>query len=71
MLVLSRKADESIIIDGQITVTVLAVQGNRVRIGIEAPPRVSIHRGELEGMERESPLSQRERAASESLAVVG
>ncbi len=47
MLVLSRRLGESINIGSDITVTVTAVQGNRVRIGIEAPRDVRILRGEL------------------------
>jgi carbon storage regulator len=47
MLVLSRKNCESVVIDGGIIVTVLAVNGNVVRLGIEAPKEVSIHRSEL------------------------
>lgn len=44
MLVLSRKKHESIVIDDRITVTVIEVIGNKVRLGIEAPREVSIHR---------------------------
>ena len=47
MLVLSRKIGESIIIDGDITVTVVAVNGNKVRIGISAPPDVTVDREEV------------------------
>lgn len=47
MLVLGRKNNESIIIDDNIVVTVLAVEGDRVKIGIQAPPQVSILRQEL------------------------
>lgn len=47
MLVLSRKSDESIVIGGNVTVRILAVRGNTVRIGIEAPKEVSILRSEL------------------------
>jgi len=47
MLVLSRKIDDEIIIDENITVRVLKVKGNTVRIGISAPADVSIMRGEL------------------------
>ena len=47
MLVLSRKIGESIVIGGGVTVTVLAVNGQQVRLGIEAPRAVSIRRAEL------------------------
>ena len=47
MLVLSRKPGEKLCIGKNITVTVLEVHGNRVRLGIEAPKDVSITRGEL------------------------
>jgi carbon storage regulator len=47
MLVLTRKRGESIEIDGRIEVRVVAVQGNRVRLGIVAPDDVTIRRGEL------------------------
>ena len=47
MLVLSRKAEQSIVINGEITVRIITVRGNVVRIGIEAPQEVPIHRGEL------------------------
>lgn len=47
MLVLTRKRGELIQIDGNIQVTVISVQGNRVRLGIEAPDTVSVRRGEL------------------------
>jgi len=47
MLVLTRKSQDSIRIGGNITVTVLRIKGNTVRIGIEAPESVRIVRGEL------------------------
>lgn len=47
MLVLTRKAGEKIIISDNITVEVLEIQGNRVRIGIQAPQGVTILRQEL------------------------
>lgn len=47
MLVLSREKDQSIIINGQIVVTVLDVRGDKVRIGIEAPCEISVHREEV------------------------
>ena len=47
MLVLRRKVGESIILDGVISISVLAVEGERVKIGINAPPDVTIVREEL------------------------
>ena len=47
MLVLSRKLNETIIINGDIRITVVGVRGNQVRLGIEAPNSVGILRKEL------------------------
>jgi carbon storage regulator len=47
MLVLSRKPGEKIHIGKDVTITLLEIQGNRVRIGIEAPDELPILRGEL------------------------
>lgn len=47
MLVLSRRVGESIVIGDDVTVTVLEVRGDVVRIGIDAPRSVTVHRAEL------------------------
>ncbi len=47
MLVLSRKPGEKVILDGGITVCILGVKGDRVRIGIDAPEQTRILRSEL------------------------
>lgn len=47
MLVLSRKKNESIMINDNITVTVIEIRGDKVRLGIEAPKDVSVHRQEV------------------------
>ncbi|MCA9079024.1 MAG: carbon storage regulator CsrA [Planctomycetaceae bacterium] len=47
MLVLSRKQDEKIIIGDSITLMVVSIQGDKVRLGIDAPKDVSIHREEV------------------------
>ena len=47
MLVLSRKKNESIIINDDITIVVVEIRGDKVRLGIEAPKEVSIHRNEV------------------------
>jgi len=46
MLVLSRKVGESVVIDGRITVKVIAIRGNRIRLGFEAPEFCEIRRSE-------------------------
>ncbi|WP_426934973.1 carbon storage regulator CsrA [Pseudomonas fulva] len=48
MLILTRKVGETIVINDTIRVTVLQVKGNQVRIGIEAPKDVSVHRHEIQ-----------------------
>jgi carbon storage regulator len=47
MLVLTRKRDQSIVINENIEITVLDIQGDQVRIGIKAPREVSVHRKEI------------------------
>ena len=47
MLVLTRKVGEKVLIGGGVVVTVLAVRGGRVRLGITAPAEVSVRRGEF------------------------
>jgi len=47
MLILSRRTDESIVIGDEVTITILSVKGKQVRVGITAPPDVSVHREEI------------------------
>ena len=47
MLILSRKSGESIVIDGRIHVKIVRVEGETVKVGIEAPPDVPVHRREV------------------------
>jgi carbon storage regulator len=47
MLILSRKTNESIVIDGRITVKIVRVEGDVVKLGVEAPPDVPVHRQEV------------------------
>ena len=47
MLVLSRKLGEKIVIGDNIVLTVVAIKGNQIRVGVEAPRQVSVWRGEL------------------------
>jgi carbon storage regulator len=47
MLILSRKPGESIVIDGRIRVTIIRAEGEAVKVGIEAPAEVQVHRKEV------------------------
>jgi carbon storage regulator len=47
MLVLSRKKNESIVIDDRIVITVVEIRGDKVRLGIQAPRDVPVHRSEV------------------------
>jgi carbon storage regulator len=60
MLVLSRQRDESIIIGDNIVITIVDIRGDKVRLGIEAPKEVPVHRQEV------YEAIQRERAQNES-----
>ncbi|TGD49598.1 carbon storage regulator [Salmonella enterica subsp. enterica serovar Poona] len=48
MLILTRRVGETLMIGDEVTVTVLGVKGNQVRIGVNAPNEVSVHREELD-----------------------
>ena len=54
MLILTRRVGESVVIGGDVTVTVLGVKGNQARLGINAPRDIAVHREEIhERIERE------------------
>ena len=54
MLILTRRVGETLIVGDEVTVTVLGVKGNQVRIGVNAPKDVSVHRQEIyERIQRE------------------
>ena len=59
MLVLTRKAGEKVVLDGNIVVTVVEVQGNRVKLAFEAPDNVLILRGELANMGQDPDLAKK------------
>ena len=47
MLILTRRVGESLMIGDNVTVTILGVKGNQVRVGVNAPKEVSVHREEI------------------------
>lgn len=53
MLVLSRRVGESLVIEGDIRVTVIAVQGDRIRLGVTAPANVRVDRAEVHARREE------------------
>ena len=66
MLVLSRKVNESVIIDGGIRVMVVGVRGNQVRLGFEAPSGVRIFREELCAKSRTSGEAETSLASADA-----
>lgn len=59
MLILTRKRDEAILIGDDVVVKVLGVDGNKVRVGIQAPPSVEVDRAELrERKEQDGRISR-------------
>ena len=64
MLVLSRKKDESIVINNDITIVVVEIRGDKVRLGVEAPKEVPVHRREVfEAIVRGEPVDTASAAA--------
>lgn len=60
MLVLSRHRDESIMIGDDVMITIVDIRGDKVRLGIDAPPEVPVHRQEVyEAIKRENAKSSK------------
>ena len=62
MLVLSRKKNESIVINNDITIVVVEIRGDKVRLGVEAPKEVPVHRREVYDAIKRGELEQRHEA---------
>ena len=65
MLILTRRIGESVIINEDITVTVLGIKGNQIRVGIEAPRHVSVHREEIYQRMKKEELEEEEEEEEE------
>jgi len=69
MLVLSRKKDESIVINNDITIVVVEIRGDKVRLGVEAPKEVPVHRREVfEAIARGEPIDAGSVSVTSSVA---
>ena len=67
MLVLSRKKNESIVINNDITIVVVEIRGDKVRLGVEAPKEVPVHRREVyDAIRRNDAAAAQTRAATNS-----
>ena len=66
MLVLSRKKNESIVINNDITIVVVEIRGDKVRLGVEAPKEIPVHRREVYEAIRRNELSNGDKAATEA-----
>jgi carbon storage regulator len=64
MLVLSRKKNESIVINNDITIVVVEIRGDKVRLGIEAPKEVPVHRREVYDAIRRNDVTAQPRATT-------
>lgn len=66
MLVLSRKKNESIVINNDITIVVVEIRGDKVRLGVEAPKEVPVHRREVYDSIRRNEMTIQDSSAGNS-----
>ncbi|MCO6044211.1 carbon storage regulator CsrA [Aeoliella sp. ICT_H6.2] len=69
MLVLSRKKNESIVINDDITIVVVEIRGDKVRLGVEAPKEVPVHRNEVYEAIRRHQQAEQASPANDSAAT--
>ena len=71
-LVLSRKKNESIVINDDITIVVVEIRGDKVRLGVEAPKEVPVHRREVfDAIHRNTPPAKTRRDAADAASNSG
>lgn len=70
MLVLSRKKNEAIVINGDIIVTVIEIRGDKVRIGVQAPQAVPVNRQEIHDAIHRKPDTEEDLKRKEKIAAL-
>jgi carbon storage regulator len=72
MLVLSRKKNESIVINDDITIVVVEIRGDKVRLGVEAPKEVPVHRREVfDAIHRNETVVEKATTNSDAAGTTG
>src|SRR3990172_3531982 len=71
MLVLSRKKNESIVINNDITIVVVEIRGDKVRLGVEAPKEIPVHRREVYDAIRRNDVTVGDKAETDSKGTSG
>ena len=70
MLVLSRKKNESIVINNDITIVVVEIRGDKVRLGVDAPKEIPVHRREVyDAIQRNAAAAKEKEAATSNAAA--
>lgn len=71
MLILTRRVGETLMIGDEVTVTVLGVKGNQVRVGVNAPKEVAVHREEIYERIKREQADENAATSSDKLEAAG